>query len=612
MKNPEKKKLSYLFYLIPVIYVGVILLFLLMQFSAREGFQERVGSLSVTGSRSRHGLFGSSEIAAVTVGFNDLIFSFDKRHPLLLRDSQGSGRRLGLRSYSTFAEGAELVFADNVMLRFGFNGGLGDRLELTARLPEELGEVSFLELPFRVAGGAQRGYPGLPLLEAETSSGRFFVSLPRGSVVGQERLTLVPGSGGARLLIERRSEGTGDPYLYWFGHNLPIDAAEDLPARRREFQERAYRTLQRKPLGSYENLARAEAAGAALFSEALKRGEFRRILVTYARNIRTLLNRTPGETFPLYTSAYLGSLNLFLQARQADAARAVGEVTERITRGDLDLFYTPGLIPLVLNHGPFSVVEEAARLAEGVDLESAPDELLLDLLETLLEVQRWIGDSPGLERQVLAIISTRLLPAVEVQGRELYLRFSPPAPVEVLLSLRAGKLIAEAGALLGAEALLTIGRSLLSSALLLADETGSLPRTHTPETVVPADRVGADSLPPEAVYALAVEEGYLPREYSLYRVLNPGSWIWSAAGIIPPRVEADRNHFSFSFPEGEAHYLLIQGIRPFSSLVMHDIAWNPDSQYFAYTDGWYYEEETQTLFVKITHRQQEEEIILYY
>jgi hypothetical protein len=608
MKNPAGRKLAPLYYLIPVIYVGVIVLFLLLQFSARESFQEKVGNLLVSGSLSRRGLFGSGDIASAAVAFNDLVFDFDKRNPLLLRD-----RKLALRSYSLFAEGAELSFAEGVILRFSLTGRLGDRLELTARLPRDRDGTGFIELPFRVEEGTRRGYPGLPLLDAENGAGRFFVSLPRGSVVGEERLALAltPDSGSARLLIERRGPEAGDPYLYWFGHNLPTGAAAVLPERRREFQERAYRTWQLKPLASYESLARAEAAGAALFSEALKRGDYRRILVTYARNIRTLLSRSPGEIFPRATSPYLGSLALFLEARQADAARSVREVTRLMTRGDLNLFLTPALIPLVLNHGPFSVVEEAVRLAEGADLRSASGELLLGLLETLLEAQRWIGDSPGLERQALAIINTRLLPAVEARGDELFLRLSAPEPADVLLSLSAGKLIAEAGELLAAEELAAIGRSLTSSALSLADETGSLPRTWTPgDAASPA--AAADRLPPEAVYALASEAAYLPREYALYRVLNPGTYIWSAAGIIEPRAEADRQRFSFSFPVGEAHYLLIQGIPLFTSLVMHEIPWNPDPQYFSYTDGWYYEQETQTLFVKITHRRQEEEIVLSY
>jgi hypothetical protein len=605
MKNPSKRKLSYLYYLIPVLYVGVIGLFLLLQFSAREGFQEKVGSLSVTGSRSHRGLFGSGDIASAAVSFNDLVFNFDKRHPLLLRDSRGSGKRLTPRSYSSFASGVELIFTDGVTLRFALGDSLGDRLELSARLPEDTGGAGFLELFFRVEDGGQRGYPGLPLLEAETGAGRFFISLPRGSAVGKERLALAltAPAAAARLLIERRDTETQDPYLYWFNLNLPADAASALPERRRLFRDRAYGTWQRKPLASYENLAQAETAGAAFFSEALARGEFRRVLVTFARNARTLMARSPGETFPLRTSPYLGSLSQFLQTRQAEAGRVVGEVTRLITRGDLELFRTPSLLSLLLNHGPFSMVEEAVRLAESADLENGSGELLLGVLETLLEARRWIGDSPGLRQQALAIINTRLLPAVEQQDRELYLRLSPPDPVDVLLSLRAGSLIAEAGDLLEESALSTIGRSLQASALRLSDEAGSLPRTY-PET--------SDRLPPEAFYSLAGGDGYLPREYSLYQVLNPGSYIWSAAGILPPRADGGRQVYGFSFPVGEAHYLLIQGIRPFAGLVMHGIPWNPDPQYFAYSDGWYYEEETQTLFIKLTHRQQEEELILSY
>jgi len=623
MKNPAKKKLSALYYLIPLVYIAVIILFLLLQFSTREDFRDKAGNLMITGSRSRRGLFGSGDIADVAVSFNDLVFEFDKRNPLLLRDSRGNGKRLALRSYSSFASGVELVFAEGVKLRFNLTDGLGDRLELTTLLPREPGGEGFLELSFRVEQGGQRGYANLPLLEAENGAGRFLVSLPRGSVAGEGRLALAraPDGADARLLIERRNEEAYDPYLYWFGRNMNTDAAALLTERRLKFREHAYRTWQRKPLGSYESLTDAESAGAALFSEALVRGDYRRILVTYARNIRTLLNRSPGETFPLQTSPYLGSLAAFLQTRQEDAARTVGDITRQITRGDMELFSTPNLIPLILNHGPFSLVEEAVRLAENADLEEASGELLLGLLETLVETLRWIGDSPGLERQALAIINTRLLPALIQEDSELYLRLVSAEPVDLLLSMRAGRLMTAAGELLAKSTLISIGSSLISSALYLADETGSLPPTYTPGEAAPAaaveaagrepaGRQPAGSLPPEAVYALVVDDGYLPREASLYRVLDPGTYIWSAAEITPPRAETGGLRFGFSFPVGEVHYLLIQGVRPFKSLEMHEIPWNPDPQYFGYTDGWYYQEETQTLFVKLTHLRQEEEIIL--
>jgi hypothetical protein len=45
---------------------------------------------------------------------------------------------------------------------------------------------------------------------------------------------------------------------------------------------------------------------------------------------------------------------------------------------------------------------------------------------------------------------------------------------------------------------------------------------------------------------------------------------------------------------------------------MHGIPWKSDPEYFSYTDGWAYDEETQTLYVKITHRLETEELVLNY
>jgi hypothetical protein len=95
-------------------------------------------------------------------------------------------------------------------------------------------------------------------------------------------------------------------------------------------------------------------------------------------------------------------------------------------------------------------------------------------------------------------------------------------------------------------------------------------------------------------------------------MLAPGSWVLTASHLDSVQIDSRRQRYLFSFPQGQTHYLLIQGVRPPESVVMHGIPWKTDPQYFQYSDGWSYDAATQSLFVKLTHRSEAEELILNY
>jgi hypothetical protein len=43
---------------------------------------------------------------------------------------------------------------------------------------------------------------------------------------------------------------------------------------------------------------------------------------------------------------------------------------------------------------------------------------------------------------------------------------------------------------------------------------------------------------------------------------------------------------------------------------LHGIRWRTDPQFQSYSDGWYYSASTRTLYVKIKHREELEELVI--
>jgi hypothetical protein len=167
-----------------------------------------------------------------------------------------------------------------------------------------------------------------------------------------------------------------------------------------------------------------------------------------------------------------------------------------------------------------------------------------------------------------------------------------------------------AGAEMNLPVLGSIGRSLAVSAMGLRDDSGFLPAA----VGLSLDRVVSKdgALAPEDVYADIAQGRYLPKETPLYKSLGPECWIWTAAKVDGVEATQTTLRLSLSFPVGLPHYILIQGVKQFDKIALHEISWRPDPDYSRYGDGYLYEAQSRTLYIKLTGRKEKEEILIDY
>jgi len=92
-----KRKLSPIYYIIPVVYIGVILFFVFMQFQAREEFADKVGSLSVSGVYAKT-LGGAQRMRHLEVRFYDLKMEYSSSSSAILGFDAAREKKLSLKS----------------------------------------------------------------------------------------------------------------------------------------------------------------------------------------------------------------------------------------------------------------------------------------------------------------------------------------------------------------------------------------------------------------------------------------------------------------------------------------------------------------------------------
>ena len=610
-----KRKLSPIYYIIPVVYIGVILFFVFMQFLAREEFTEKVGSLSVSGVYAKT-LGGAQRMRHLEVQFHDLRMEFSPSSNAIAGFGATRERKLSLESLSQFPDGFELALTDELSLRFTVEGVAGDRVVITPIIPPQLQGMRTLSLPFSSIDGAFAAVKGIPVLVQSGPGGTIYASLRSGSQIDTEK---------GRFILDTEAEGTGnsiilervfeqaDPYLYWFSRDFTLVDQEQFAAKVESYLNGAYRYWSGVFVSNPGSRALIGELGISLISEAIKRGEYRRTLAVLSRNLRQLLAENADNPELYNSAAYLGNLSSFLAARQDSAAQEIQRITGLITAADLSVFETPRLLRFILNHAPFSLVEEVLRLADSVQLEKADVATLIHLVNTYLEAVEYLDVAEATSARISEIIDRFILPAIAKTPQGLFLSIASTGQVseaDIYESVLTGNTLIEAGSALSRGSYATIGRTLIYSALDLADTEGFLPSRVRIQNgkVEPA----GDTISPQSIYDLLPGSDYTPKEYPLYAYLYPGSWVWTVSRIMEVKIDDAQYRFVFSFPVGDTHYLLIQGIRPLSSMIMHGIPWKPDPEYFRYTDGWSYDEGTQTLYVKLTHRLESEELVLNY
>ncbi|MBN2552090.1 MAG: hypothetical protein JXB06_04945 [Spirochaetales bacterium] len=611
-----KRRLSPIYYVIPVVYIGVILFFLFMQFHARKEFSEKVGSLSVSGVYART-LGGGQRMRHLQVQFHDLRMEFSPSSSAIAGFGASRQKKLALESYAQFPGGFELILSEEAALRFVVEGELGDRVVITPIIPRQLQGMRTLSIPFSFTEGSLEAAKGIPLLVHRGPAGTLYVSLGSGSQIDAEeqRFLLRTETDGSSIVVERLLE-EADPYLYWFSRDFRLVGQEELAGKVQSYLDGAYRYWNGVLLSDPGSGELIGELGTSLISEAVKRGEYRRILAVISRNLRQLLAENADNPALYNSAAYLGNLPSFLSARQRSAAQQTERITELIRGADFRVFRTPRLLRFILAHAPFSLVEEVLRLADSVQLETADTDTLVHLVNVYLEEVEYLDVGEMTLSRISEIIDRFLMHAIVKTPLGLFLGTSESAAgaeaaeFDLYDSILAGRALIGAGNALDRDSYGSVGRSLIHSALDLADAEGLLPRRISIRdgNALPKGQ----PLYPQSIYRLLPGSRYTPEEYPLYSYLYPGSWVWTVSRLMDVEISENRYRFSFSFPTGDTHYLLIQGIRPMTSVNMHGIPWKSDPEYFRYTDGWLYDEGTQTLYVKMTHRAETEELVLSY
>jgi hypothetical protein len=609
-----EKKVTRVYALIPLLYLGIILLLLFLQFSGGEILNEVSGSLNLRGSLTTAAETEEERIARISLDYGGLVFQFNGQDTLELQTANGAVRALEVTGYNSVDSGFELFFERDVSLLFESEDA-ENSLEVTISLPENLLNEVLVIIPVGLERGIRvREQDNSPVVAVQRNDADYSLILPPRSAFDSTRNAIVmPAAEPTQSFTYTRAEAAeAGSIASWFqAEDLEVSSA----AFRSEvstFIDRAYTSWSTTRLnpaaGTWQmpdgTTAFDEALATAYLAEAWVRDDYPRAFTT----VRSAADDHPDQLTEL-SAVYLGNLREVTGQMLAADQRETVRLSDLLAERDPAVFRTRGLAKFATDNAGGALLEELLAFVESVDLSQLQTRDAIGALDNYFLADLPTEDIRESFARFEPLVDLRLVPAIRKTSEGFFLE-TEEGRSEVIASLLSGLVLEAAGLERGDTQLTSMGRQLVLSVLDLSDQNGFLPRFLILRGSAIVDIEG--TLGPEDLYVYLHENPAYPRQVSFYREIGPGSYMLTVAELTGRDISDSRYEISIRSPANRTHYILMQGIRPFARLELFGLTWRNDPNFELYVKGRHYNRQTQTLMIKHTDANPEQDIVVAY
>lgn len=117
-----------------------------------------------------------------------------------------------------------------------------------------------------------------------------------------------------------------------------------------------------------------------------------------------------------------------------------------------------------------------------------------------------------------------------------------------------------------------------------------------------------------SIYPMAARNNmFYPHLEILEETSQEPIWAWTAAQVMTMNTDLENTStISLTFPQGDSHYVIINGIEPFKTIEIYELSFRTDHRFETYnSSGYVYDSKTKTLFLKYRHKAGTEIVKLY-
>ncbi len=584
------------------LYVGVFVALVLIQYVRKTAFTLNLGSMVISGNYWDAGAIKkqAKEEPYLTEGrfsvfFGGMEFRLAEEDGFSVIKNNGTRNQLSGRSFTLLDNAVQVTLSDGSALLFKtFYANGVETLSIQANLE---GASQEIQLPFRplrsshIISGEQNRY-------VVSSGGKNYLFTGSSVDYQNKLISLKKGMAMAAYGMVPEKKGFNPADLVLAGA-LDVQAYS---AAINRWQAQASASWERSMAGSPD-----EDTVLAYVSQAARKG-----------NYRSATGTTPavfldGNQRTYRASAFFGRLDVALRGLVSADREYLGRLSRMINEKNQDILAEPDLLRNLSIRGSKALVDDLMNMVKTMDPGTISPTTAPGVIENFINWKKYRGSEENpferLKEQALFVLSGTL----KTSADGFVLAF-PAAQGDLAYTIRLGNAFVLYGTTTGLADWAGLGRSLMLSVLSLADSSGSVPAlvdlSKESKAFVPA---GETKIPASRIYSLITGDLYYPRIEQIAVPAYAGLWAWTGAGALSATYDGSILDITVPFFEGETHYMMIRGIKPFRKIQLYSIDFRTDPRFERYdSSGWAYSESEQTLLLKMKHRAKEEHIRIFY
>lgn len=586
--------------LLLALYLCVIVGIFALQFTRGNAFSLSVGPFMVSAASQEEGAGAARPALPLHVGSFGLDFFLDGQNHLVARRDGGGAVSLDFVDVEPVDGRLELSFSRGVKIRFSYDKrGDIDVVAVSAVLPEGFTRV---ELPYRLSRSAK--------IERRDSASLVAVGGKLYSFPGKP---LPQGSPSAVRSLAIESSAPVVYYQTWLpAKGLSLEQFASLPGATESAWERAVEKFAASALVVFRDRVASgvfsEQVAAAYVAEMGRIGMYRGAI----EGIPESFKADPGRTW--LTSTFFNDLERKWAGFMTREREERTTLAKRLADGNPAAFEFPSLVTYLVDRGSSVLLDDLIRVAGSVEIASTSPLQSAGLLECLLDMRR-LDPSRARAFEVLAESCERTIASALVRVGDSLFVSRDGKNVDTAASLRIASILIRYGSEMPDRAQWrAVGYLVATSLLSRSGASATLPVSFTngPDGVSPASDA---LLGPSSLYPLALSTtSWYPRAKSLATGAGSGIWAWtSAVDVVATRPSADSLKLSVRFPQGETHYMVVRGIKAFSRIKIYGMDFRTDPRFESYnSSGYRYDPESGTLFLKMRHKVEIEDVVIHY
>jgi hypothetical protein len=587
--------------------LAIIGLFIL-QFKSGKTFSLNLGAISVAG---RYDTVGSKTvpILPVQVVANGISFFVSERDSITadeIADGKKITTRLEVLQYSNTEKSFTVHCSQDVSITFAYDKfGDIEVLNITAQMPETVSEVS---VPWKIAANAK--------FEIKNKKSLIFYNKKHFQFEGNfgfnEMGIIDTNIEQPRLVLEREKTASAKYISYVESREFSIESVASMTGCSEEEYNTAKENFANLSLSVLrEQINRKtynEQTIATYIAEMARRNMYLNALKTAPENSLSKNARTE-LTMPFYGN----TINMFASVLQEENAQR-NKLSKLISERSVSVFETPNLIAYLVDRNSSVLISDLPAILNGSDLSKITLTQAIGIVECFSDYAEYFPKQENFFEKSLETCFRKIKDSFTVIDNNLYVvqTNDKQSFIDTLLSIRLSKILMR----VTATSWKPVAYKVFTSVYSLIGADGSLAQTYN--VVSNGKSVGlvvddSEILNAAKLYPYIITNNWYPSAKS-FHTAEHGMWVYGSAQNISV-IDHHTGYVRFAV-EGVrdgAEYMVIRNVKRLKTIIIYGLEYRSDNRFETYnSSGYVYNEATATLYLKLKHKQDIEEITLTY